>query len=292
VNSDFTPEPAQLKEAAQEFPDQLSLTPSGGNRYVALNTTIPPFDDPNVRKAVVAAADREALRKTRGGELVGDIANHFIPPEIPGFEEAGGFEGPDLDFLANPEGDPELAAEYMREAGYESGEFEEDQELLMVGESAGAGRRTAEVALEMFEDLGFQVDLRLVSEDVMLGKFCTVPEAEVAICPNLGWLKDFNDPQSILDLTFNGENIQPINNTNVSQLDVPEINEAMAEARLITDPGERAEAWGEIDRMITEQAPAIPWMWDRQANIESANVNGVINKFTAFWDLSYTSIDQ
>ncbi len=58
VNGDILPEPEGLKLAATQYPDQLSITPSGGNRYVALNTTLPPFDDVNVRKAVLAAADR------------------------------------------------------------------------------------------------------------------------------------------------------------------------------------------------------------------------------------------
>ena len=97
-----------IKQAASDAePGQLTLTPSGGNRYVSLNTAVPPFDDINVRKAVIANANRTDLRNTRGGELTGAVANHYIPPEFPGFEEAGGLEGfDDLDYLANPNGDP------------------------------------------------------------------------------------------------------------------------------------------------------------------------------------------
>jgi peptide/nickel transport system substrate-binding protein len=74
-------------------------------------------------------------------------------------------------------------------------------------------------------------------------------------------------------------------------LDVPEINKAIDEAIYIADPDERAQAWGEVDRMITEQAAAVPWVWDYQGNIESPDVNGVINSFNAEWDLSFTSLD-
>jgi peptide/nickel transport system substrate-binding protein len=291
VNGDIVPTPAALKQAATEFPDQLQLQPSGGNRYVALNTTIPPFDDPNVRKAVVAGFDREALRLARGGELIGDIATHFIPPEIPGFEEAGGVEGPGIDFLASPTGDPELAADYFRQAGFESGEYEGNEKLLMVGENAGVDQKVAEVALDQFEQLGFDIEFRQVGPDLMYTKFCNVPDAEVAICPNVGWLKDFNDPQTILDPTFNGNNIVSSNNSNWPQLDVPEINQAMEKAKLVNDPAERAQAWGEIDTMVTEQAPAVPYVWDNQGNIASANVNNVINRFNGLTDLSFTSVE-
>ena len=292
VNGDILPTPAALKQAAQEFPDQLELAPSGGNRYVALNTQIPPFDDINVRKAVLAGADREAMRLARGGELVGPIATHFIPPGVPGFEEAGGLEGAGLDFMASPSGDPELAAEYMRKAGYESGEYEGDEEVLMVAENAGVDKEVGEVVLEQFESLGFDVEFRQVNSNIMYTKFCSVPEAEVAVCPNVGWVKDFDDPQAMLDPTFNGENIQPTANSNWPQLDVPEINEAMDEAAIIGDIEERAEVWGELDTTVMEQAPAIPYVWDDQGNVRSPNVEGVVNLFNGQWDISYTSIAE
>ena len=252
-------------------PTSSSWRPSGGNRYVALNTQIPPFDDINVRKAVVAAADREALRLARGGELVGPIATHFIPPGVPGFEEAGGLEGarPRLHGrtrTATPSSRPSTC----REAGYESGKYEGDEEILMVAENAGIDKRVGEVALRPVRGASASTStFRQVNANIMYTKFCSVPEAEVAVCPNVGWVKDFNDPQSMLDPTFNGENIEPTANSNWPQLDVPEINEAMDEAALIGDIDERAEAWGEIDTMVMEQAPAIPYVWDDQANVRS-----------------------
>jgi hypothetical protein len=42
--------------------------------------------------------------------------------------------------------------------------------------------------------------------------------------------------------------------------------------------------------MIMAQAPAIPYIWDDQANIASADVAGVVNKSNANWDLSFTSL--
>jgi peptide/nickel transport system substrate-binding protein len=294
VNGDFVPPPNVLKEAATESEaGQLTLTPSGGNRYISLNTQIPPFDNIDVRKAVIANSDREALRNTRGGELVGPVATHFIPPLFPGFEEAGGVEGDtSLDFIANPNGDPDLAADYMKKAGYDSGKCEGDCKITMVGDDISPGKDTAEVFRGQLEELGFDVEFRPVAHDIMYTRFCSVPEQEPEVCPNVGWLKDFNDAQSMLEITFSGDNIDPENNSNWSQLDVPEINKAIADARLINDPDERAQTWGDIDSQIMAQAPAVPWVWDNQANVKSADVLGVINQFNANWDLSFTSLPQ
>jgi peptide/nickel transport system substrate-binding protein len=255
-----------------------------------MNTTVEPFDDIDVRRAVIAGFDREAMRLVRGGEFVGDIPTHMIPPGLPGFEEAGGFEGFGLDFMSEPGGDPALAAEYFKKAGYASGRYEGDEELLMVGTSEGVAQKNAEVAKENFEKLGFKVKLRLVTQDAMYTKFCNVPSANVAICPNVSWGKDFGDPQTILDPTFNGGNIIPQQNSNWPELNVPEINKAMDEAALLTDPAERAQAWARIDRMITEQAPVVSWIWDKQPLLRSANVNGVASEFNSAWDLAWTSL--
>ena len=123
VSGDYAaPPPAVLKQALRRNQDQLDILPSGGNRFISLNTRVKPFDDLNVRRAVAAAMDREKLRLTRGGPTLGTVATHFIPPGIPGFEEAGS-EGSAFDFLERPTGDMALAASYLKKAGFERGRY-------------------------------------------------------------------------------------------------------------------------------------------------------------------------
>jgi peptide/nickel transport system substrate-binding protein len=66
----------------------------------------------------------------------------------------------------------------------------------------------------------------------------------------------------------------------------------MAKAALLTDQDERTKAWADIDRQITAQAPALPWIWDNSPVIWSENVAPVINLFNATADLSYTSLKK
>jgi peptide/nickel transport system substrate-binding protein len=292
ASGDFSPPPVALADAVRNRSDQIELVPGGSLRYVSLNTTVPPFDDVDVRRAVIAGFDRDAMRKSRGGEWLGDIPTHILPPGVPGFEESGGLEGPGLDFMSAPAGDRDLAAEYFRAAGYASGRYEGDEELLMIGTSEGVAEQTAEIVRQNLEELGFNVRLRLVTQDAMYTRFCTVPSANVAVCPNMAWGKDFADAQGVLDPLFNGAKIIEQNNNNTAELDVPEINEAMNEAALITDPQDRAEAWARIDGMVTEQAPVIPWIWDNTPLLRSPDVNGVASEFNAVWDLAWTSLEQ
>jgi peptide/nickel transport system substrate-binding protein len=292
VSGDFQLPAAILQQASQgSQKEQLVLTPPTGRyRYIAFKTTEAPFDNPDVRKAIVAAFDREALRTAFGGALTGDTPTHFIPPGQPGFEEAGGVEGPGLDFLANPKGDMALAEEYMRKAGYESGKYDGGETFTGVSDNATQQKKVSEVAEQQFAKLGFDVNFRYVTRDAMYTKFCQVPKEQPDICPSVGWLKDFADPETLLNPVFNGKNILDQSNSNFSLLDDSNLNKMMDEAEVVNDPAERNQAWGEIDRAVTEVAPGVPWLWDKQPMLRSENVNGVVNVANASWDLTFTSI--
>jgi peptide/nickel transport system substrate-binding protein len=280
---------AQVSRGDQK--DQMVLTPPTGRfRYIALNNKVKPFDDINVRKALAAAFDRNALRKAFGGPLVGDIPTHWIPPGQPGFEEAGGDQGPGVDFLAKPEGDLNLAMEYMKKAGYSSGKYDGGKTFTGVSDNATQQKNVSEVAVAQFAKLGFKVEMKYVTRDAMYTKYCQVPRDQPDVCPSVGWLKDFADPETLLGPVFNGKNILDVGNSNFSQLNNPKTNELMDKAEVVNDPDERNKAWGEVDRAITEEAPSIPWLWDKQPLLVSKDVAGVVNKANAAWDLTFTSI--
>jgi peptide/nickel transport system substrate-binding protein len=121
-------------------------------------------------------------------------------------------------------------------------------------------------------------------------KFCGNPAAAVAVCPNIGWIRDFADGQTYLDATFNGKNILPVGNANVSQLDDPGVNGLIETAKVETDPTARAAKWGEVDRAITALAPAVPLTWDRIPMAHSKNVDAVANESLGVWDFSFTAL--
>ena len=287
---DTNPPANVLAQVVRRNKDQLSTEPSGGFRWFPLNTTVKPLDDINVRKAILAGFDRDAARKARGGEFVGKIPTHFLPPNFPGFKESGGDQGFGVDFLKNEKGDMALAAEYMKKAGYASGKYEGDEELLMVTANADPGKAQAEVARAQLEKLGFKIKFRTVPQDAVYTEWCQVPAKKVAVCGSAGWFFDYKDPQSMLEVTFKGKAISKDGgNNNLAQLNVPEIDAAMEKANLL-EGEERLKAWAEVNRMIVEQAPAVPFTWDNTNIVFSKNVSTVQNPYNSLFDLSFTSI--
>ena len=53
---------------------------------------------------------------------------------------------------------------------------------------------------------------------------------------------------------------------------------------------QRVKDRGEIDKMVTAQAPGILWLWDKQPNLESSDVSGVLSESNATWDFTFTSM--
>jgi peptide/nickel transport system substrate-binding protein len=290
INGDFaTPAVNVLRSALSTRKDQLGILPAASTLFMSLNTTVKPFDNVNVRRAVNAVVDRNALRLTRGGPTLGTIATHFIPPGLIGFDEAGG-KSAQFDFMKNPSGDLKLAQAYMRKAGYASGSYS-GPPLLMVGDDEAPGSNAGEAARAQLGKLGFKFAYRKLAREVTFDKYCGNPRAHVAICPNGGWIKDFFDPQSMLDPIFSGSSIYPDGgSTNWSFVDDPELNASLQTAASEVDPQRRARAYADIDRTVTENAYVVPWLWDNQINIRSKNVRSVSNMFTGAWDLSYTSV--
>jgi peptide/nickel transport system substrate-binding protein len=290
MSLDTNPPAAQLKDAVTNRKGQFVQLPGGGYRYFPLNTTIKPLDNVNVRRAIVAAFDRDAALKARGGKFTGDIPTHFLPPGIPGFEEAGGMKGPGFDFLKNPRGDMTVATNYMKKAGYPSGKYTGNQKLLLVAANADPGKAQAEVAKAQLEKLGFKITFRTVPQDAVYTEWCQVPKKQVAICGSAGWFKDFTDPQSMLDPTFKGANIfKSGGNNNLAQLDDPKIDAAMDKASTLQGDA-RVKAWANIDKMITADAPAVPFDWDKTTLIWSKDVQGVGGPYYDALDFTYTSL--
>jgi len=291
ASGELEPPSNQLERLLESDKPQLSVVPGGGWRAISFDTARAPFDDVNVRKAVIAGFDRNALRQQRGGEALGPIAQHWIPPGMAGFEESNGTEGwTELDWMAAPEGDRDLASAYFRKAGFESGRYEGAETLLLVSDNAEPDRSIAQITEQQLNEMGFQTKLRLVTRDTMLTRFCQVPASDVSVCPSYGWAQDFADPQTVLDPTFSGENILEASNVNWSELDDDGVDAAIEKAKATVEPVARARAWADANKQIVALAPAIPYMWDYQSVVASPNVRGVQSGYSTTWDWNFTSL--
>jgi peptide/nickel transport system substrate-binding protein len=263
---DVSPQGPALQRVVQD-PDlekNLINEPSLCTRYLWLNTTVEPFDDPLVREAVNIAIDRANIKRVFGGPITGPIATSIVPPGM------GGYLSPDE---YNPfateglQGDMDQAKQMMADAGYPDG-F--DEEIFMVGASDPPHDRIAETVRSDLEELGFSnINLRLPAFPNQYTQFYAIPAKNVGVGSSAGWCKDYNDAFTFLDPLFHGDNILKSGNQNYSELDDPELNSAIDEAASMPPGPERTAAWEEANKLATESAVWIPWSWDTETIIHS-----------------------
>jgi peptide/nickel transport system substrate-binding protein len=282
-----TPSRATVQQAYTKYPSQITFTTGAGDHYLTLNNSHGVFTNVNIRRAVYANLDRSAIIKEKGGELTGSPGTHFITPGTAGFTQAGGYPGPKVAWNEYPSGNLKVAESYMKKAGYSSGKYTGGKTAEIVSSNNGADELAINQLVQKdFNQLGIKTHLIQVDQSVMYEKYCQVPKAEVDACPSGGWIRDFNDPYSILYPTFSSKVITPTANENFGQVRDKTLDNLMAKALATTNPTQNAQAWAKADERIVDQAEVVPEDFDIQPNVFAKNVHWNVGSV----DLSYTGL--
>lgn len=286
-----TPTHATVQEAYLHYPSQITFTTGAGDHYMTLNNSKPPFNNVNIRRAVYANLNREAIIKEKGGVLTGEPGTHFIYPGTAGFVQAGGYPGPNYPWNTHTSGDLAVAKQYMKKAGYPSGKYTGNATVTVVASDNGQDELAInQIVKQDLSSLGFKVNLAQVDQSVMYTK-CQNPKEGVDVCPSGGWLRDFNDPFSILYPTLSAAAITPTVTENFGLVKNAKLDSLMQKAHTTVDPTQAASLWGQADRYAVDQAVSVPEDFDNQPNVFASDVKWVGD----VWDegevnFSYTSL--
>ena len=241
-----------------------------GTYYACFNNSKAPFDDVNVRKAFNLAIDRNYIVEmvTQAGEIP---AGAWVPESV---VDAEGTDGPDFrevggDFWSTAEEDYEANCEQAREllaqAGYPNGEgFPETTYLYNTDDKNQA---VAEALQQMWSSvLGVDVTLNNQDWNVFLE---TRSAGDYSICRN-GWIADYNDPVSFLDMfmTDNGNNDAHYSN--------PEYDAMMTTVLSDSDAAGRMELMHQAETLLCDTDCAIaPLYYYSQPYMVSDRVHGM-----------------
>jgi ABC-type oligopeptide transport system substrate-binding subunit len=222
--------------------------------YVSMSNSLPPFDDPNVRRAFLLAVDREILleRLTRNLNLP---ALTIFPPALPGFT---------LD-NALPEYDPEAASAALAASRY-AGNLPE-----IVLETSGFGidpGSTVKALVEMWrKTLG--VDVRVVLLDPI--NFTQAARENPAHMTLSGWCADYPDPQNFTEPLFKtGAEFNDVGYSN------PNVDALIDQAGIEPDPQRRVAMYQEIERLLLEDLAIIPLQHGVRDVLVQARVKGFV----------------
>ncbi len=99
--------------------NRIERAPQVNTTYIAINTTLAPFDNVKVRQALNHAIDKDRIVQLLNGRAT--VANQILPPLMPGFDAA----------YSGYAYDPDLAKSLLAEAGFPDG-FETSIECIAV----------------------------------------------------------------------------------------------------------------------------------------------------------------
>jgi oligopeptide transport system substrate-binding protein len=156
--------------------NRIERQPQVSTIYIAINTTVPPFDNVQVRQALNYAIDKARIIQLLNGR--GTVANQILPPLMPGYD-------PDY---AGYSYDPDKAKELLAAAGFAGG-FETTMECIAVDPQP----KLCESFQQDLDKIGIKLTINalaapIVIEDAGNGK------NPLTWSGGLGWIQDYPDP--------------------------------------------------------------------------------------------------
>ena len=230
----------ELSQVGGPLLDELASVAELSVFYLGFDTTIPPFDDPKVRRAFLLATDRQRIIDEVIGES-GQLAHAFLPPGMPGYDE----ETPSIPY------DAEEAHRLLSETEYESAEG-----LPVVIYTPGPlGITIASLLLGMWqENLGVDIRVRFIPQ----GEYYDLLGEEKGNLYEYGWIADYPDPHNFLDVLFHSDS--PDNRGEYSNA---EVDELLEQARIEQDEATRLDLYRQVNRLLVEDVAAIPLYFSR-----------------------------
>jgi peptide/nickel transport system substrate-binding protein len=276
-----------------ELKESLHVNPSDGLRYISFNLAQPPFDDLFVRQAFSVVLDKDLLRRTRGGTMFGEIAQHIIPDTLLDFQLQ--------DYVpswgtSSPTGDVEAAKALMAQSKYDKngdGSCEEAPEcsnVLLIADQEDPYPDQNAVIEDNAAELGISFDIRSGDRYTFMYDTCDDPTAQWALCPSVGWFKDYADAFTFGFPLLHSDAIESSNyallgadskllgDAGYDVTEVPTADEQIDACALEPVGDSRISCWAEVDRLVMEEmVPMVPWLFDNDVDIAGPRILNYTN---------------
>lgn len=206
--------------------------------YVVFDTTQPPFDDVNVRKAFSMAFNRQQyLDVVLEGHAV--PAMGLYPPGLPGFN----IQLKGLPF------DPTQARELLQQSKY--GGPEGLPRIVFTNSGIGSYIDSSVAAMaQMWKlNLGVNITIENIESDFYLDQLYSDNHGQLF---GGGWCADYPDPENFADVLFHTGSVQNTGNYSNAQFDT-----LVEQARIERDVTKRIAMYQQAEQMLVDDAAAL-----------------------------------
>lgn len=268
----IAPEYAEEVTADDRYESDEFLLPGVGFT-LHLNTRTAPFDDVNVRRALLTGIDREAIVKsaTFGAYPVQEYLATTTPDYKTDLENVIEFDADAAGALLDEAGWTGTDAD-----GYRTKDGERLSTTVPYADNDQLAQRTLEQVQIDAKELGFELVLQPVpaadfSQRLYTGEYGIMPSFQSEATGMQLWR------------LYGGDNVSDGSSigSNASFLADAELDGILAQARASADPAARADFYGQAQELLPSLAPSIPLYSRARVVAWQPNVHGVA------WDYAW-----
>ncbi|MDQ0686409.1 peptide/nickel transport system substrate-binding protein [Streptomyces achromogenes] len=250
--------------------------------YMAINTKVAPFDNVACRKAVQYAVDKVSVQTAEGGPIRGDIATTVLPPDIPGYAKADAYA------TDGNKGDVAKAKEQLKACG---------QTAINTTITARSDRQpeidAATAIIASLKKVGINASMKQFPSGKYFTDYAGVPAFNKK--NNVGlmmmqWGADWPGGYGFLQQILNGAAIGASGNTNLSELNDPEVNANLAKAIGTQDATQRNAVYTQIDKKVMDEAALVPLTYFKVLLYRPANYTNLVSTAAFSGQYDYLNI--
>ena len=219
--------------------NRIEKQPQVNTTYIAINTTMPPFDKLEVRQALNHAIDKQRIVQLLNGRAT--VANQILPPLMPGYDPN----------YTGYEYDPEKAKSLLASAGLADG-FETSIECIAVDPQP----KICESFQQDLDKVGIKLTINSLAapnviEDAGNGKTPLVWSG------GLAWTQDYPDPDDFYSPILGCDSNVP-GGWNWSRYCNEDLHAKSKELLAMTDRNARVEAYKPFFKTLMDDAVWVP----------------------------------
>jgi peptide/nickel transport system substrate-binding protein len=256
----------RLGELGSKSMDQLHISPLSAWWYAPLNNRLAPFDNEKARQAVAYAIDRNTLVKLFGGKVLASPVCQVLPPDFPGHEDYCPFtKNPGAKWSAP---DLDKAKQLVEESGTKG------QKVTIIVEDTAISRSIGVYLQSVLTTIGYVADVKPISSNI---QFTYIQNTNNKVQMSVTqWYKDYPAASDFLNILFSCASFREGSDAsiNIAGFCDKDIDVKMQKALDlgVTDQKAADKMWAEIDRQITDKAPAVGLFTPKRLDFVSKRV--------------------
>jgi peptide/nickel transport system substrate-binding protein len=241
---------------------KVTVFPSTQIRYLILNTTIPPFNDPKVRTALTYGLNKGEMSSLIAGEYGAPVAALVSQTQ-------GKWWNSKLKVLDYA---PETARKMLADAGYK------DPVAFTVSIRAGSQvyEQVATLMKSQLDKAGFNVSIEMLERASLTQKYQSLSHQATV----LQWVDDITDPSGVTGWTVDYDQC----NAWYTGLNDKALNDLNTAASKELNDAKRVQMYQDIQQKVYDNANVIPLFRNGFAYAYSAKIGGLyVSPFSVFF---------